>query len=467
MSAYRPIIGIEVHVEMRTNSKMFCGCANDHFGVEPNTHTCPVCLGLPGALPVANGEAIRRTIMIGLALGSEIAKQSKFDRKNYFYPDLPKGYQISQYDQPLCLGGAVPTSLGDVALERIHLEEDTAKLQHIHLTPEQMKTAKVDHADVSLIDFNRSGVPLVELVTKPVIHSAAQAREYAKNLVQILRYLGVSDCDMEKGSLRLEANISVQNEAEQAANKLPDYKVEVKNLNSFRFLERSIAYEIERHAKLRDAGELPVQETRGWNDAKGQTYSQRSKEDAADYRYFPDPDLPALELDDSLITELKEKLPELPQAKAERLIREFGVSAQAAAVLTAELETSVMAEHLLQSAKEAAVKPELVANAVVNKKVSTWLLTPEGKSAEELDTEIKRVVAEVITQSKVEEVPEARLLEIVANVVHDPANADAVAKYKAGKQNLLAFFVGQVARQFGGKIDFAKVSQLLQSELDK
>ena len=319
--------------------------------------------GLPGALPVANGEGIRRTIKIGLAVGSQIAKESKFDRKNYFYPDLPKGYQISQYDQPLCVGGRVETSFGPVRLERVHLEEDTAKLQHVTLTPEEMKQASVEHSDVSLVDFNRSGVALVEIVTKPDIRSGEQAREYAKNLVQILRYLGVSDCDMEKGSLRLEANISVQSEEEKSKDELPPYKVEVKNLNSFRFLERSINYEIARHVELRERGELPRQETRGWNDAKGQTYSQRSKEEAEDYRYFPDPDIPPLELSAEFIAAIRNELPELPAQKNKRWQSEYGLSEQNARVLAAEPEVSESVEALLAAAKESGLGAPTAASA--------------------------------------------------------------------------------------------------------
>lgn len=462
---YTPVIGLEIHVELRTATKMFCGCPADHFGATPNSQVCPVCYGLPGALPVANLEGIRRTIKIGLALGSQIAKQSKFDRKNYFYPDLPKGYQISQYDQPLCTGGEVETSLGRVRIERVHLEEDTAKLQHVTLSPAEMERSGVEHSDVSLIDFNRSGVGLVEIVTKPDIKSGAQAREYAKNLVQILRYLGVSDCDMEKGSLRLEANISVQTPDEQLASKLPPYKVEVKNLNSFRFLERAINYEIERHSHLRDQGELPKQETRGWNDAKGQTYSQRSKEDAEDYRYFPDPDIPPLELEQKFIEEIKQEIPELPAVKRERWAKQFNLSEQNASVLSDDALVAEHAENWLSATKDA----QQVASAVVNHKVETWLLDAQilsSKNHQGVQVEIDRVLAEVEQLYKVESVDSDELASIVNSVVSDPANQDAVENYKNGKMAVIGVFIGQVMKKLGKKTDPKTVKEAIERALN-
>ncbi len=463
---YTPIIGLEIHAELNTKSKMFCGCPAEHFGAEPNTQTCPVCLGLPGAIPVANKEAIRRTVKIGLAIGSEITRKSKFDRKNYFYPDLPKGYQISQYDLPFCVGGQVETSFGPVRLERIHQEEDTGKLQHITLSEREMQEANVEHSDVSLIDFNRSGVPLVEIVTKPDIHSAEQAREYAKNLVQILRYLNVSDCDMEKGSLRLEANISVQSEEEKAAGKLPSYKVEVKNLNSFRFLERAIAYEIERHVKMRENGELPKQETRGWNDDKGQTYSQRSKEEAEGYRYFPDPDLPAIELSEELITQIQAELPELPTARMARWQKVFGVSAQNAEVMAATPETAAVSEAALLAAQSEKLEPQKMANALVNHKIEENLL----ESAVELarnEVKLSERVLVALSQAKalyaVESIDTSELSSVIAKIVADSANADAVQKYREGKTQVVGFFMGQVMRALGKKVD----SKLVMDELAK
>lgn len=471
MASYRPIIGLEIHVEMRSESKMFCGCPAAHFGVTPNTQVCPVCFGLPGALPVANEECIKRTIKIGLALGCEVARESKFDRKNYFYPDLPKGYQISQYDQPLCYGGQIETENGAVGITRVHLEEDTAKLQHVTLTPAQMTAAGVTHADVSLLDFNRSGVGLVEIVTEPDIHSGAQARDMAKNLVQILRYLDVSDCDMEKGSLRLEANISVQSPDEQAAQKLPAYKVEVKNLNSFRFLERAINYEIERHIKLREQGELPVQETRGWNDGRGQTYSQRSKEEAEDYRYFPDPDLPALRFSEADIAAIARTLPEMPLARRARFMSQFGLSAQNATVLTDSPVVAAVAEQWLvppANNTNTTITAQQVANAVVNKKITTWLLDETALTSNDpasIAPEAQRVWQAARELYAVTSVDATQLAQVIDQVLADPQHAAAVASYKAGKLTVLGYLMGQVMRQLATKAEPTQVRAALEQAL--
>lgn len=457
---FTPVIGLEIHTELRTNSKMFCGCPADHFGKDPNTQTCPVCFGLPGALPVANGEAIRRTVMVGQALGCDIATESKFDRKNYFYPDLPKGYQISQYDQPLCFGGSVETSLGTVGITRVHLEEDTAKLQHVSLSPAEMESVGVQHSNVSLLDFNRSGVPLVEIVTEPDIKSGEHAREFGKKLVQLVRYLGVTDADMEKGSLRLEANISVQTEQEAQAKQLPPYKVEVKNLNSFRFLERAITYEVARQSEIRERGELPVQETRGWRDAEGVTYSQRRKEEAADYRYFPDPDLPPLVLSDDWKAEIKQSLPELPEAKAARFVSEFGLKPQAAEVATADSQVAHNLEQLFVAAQKTQLDPEKVANAVLNSKVTTSLL---DSSLTHTDQEIARVLEAVQALYATETVDETELSSVIEAVITE--NPDVVEKYRAGKTQVIGFLMGQVMRKIGKKIDPSVVTSLLQKML--
>ena len=303
---YTPTIGLEVHVELNTKSKMFCSCLNDPDERHPNINVCPVCLGHPGVLPVINREAVRKTIKVGLALGCQIAEHSKFERKNYFYPDLPKGYQISQWHQPFCREGFLEIGKEKIKIRRVHLEEDTARLIH------------PAGSDYSLVDFNRAGIPLMELVTEPGIDSAKEAREFAQTLHLIMHYLDVSDADMEKGQMRVEVNISLSKEKGKLGT-----KVEIKNLNSFRAVERGIDYEIQRQTELLKSGKKIVQETRGWDGVKGITVSQREKEEAHDYRYFPEPDLPPLHFTVQEIKEIQAEIPELPQQRKQRLAKEY------------------------------------------------------------------------------------------------------------------------------------------------
>lgn len=406
---YEPVIGLEIHVELKTKSGMFCGCPADHFGKPPNTGTCPVCLGLPGALPVPNKKAVEWTIMLGLALGSDIAEVSKFDRKHYFYPDLPKGYQISQYDQPLARGG----TLGGVRIHRVHLEEDTGKLQH----------ATVEGKKVTLVDFNRSGVPLVEIVTEPDIHSAEEARDFLKKLHQVVRYLGISDADLEKGSMRLEPNISLRPLGQKD---LPKYKVEVKNINSFRFAVAAINYEIKRHTHILDEGTVPMQETRGWDEAKGATVSQRSKEEAADYRYFPEPDIPPMRFAQAQIEKIKSQIGELPDAKAKRFQKEYGLEQKDIAILT---DSRRLADYFEECVSIGKIPAQKLANWIINKKVNIDDVMPAA------------LVGSILKAQEVVDVP----TELITKVLAD--NPKAVADYKAGKEQSLMFLMGTVKRQ--------------------
>ena len=436
MVTYEPVIGMEIHVELKTASKMFCGCPADHFAKPPNTQTCPVCLGLPGALPVPNKKAIEWTIMLGLALGSTISEVSKFDRKHYFYPDLPKGYQISQYDQPFCLGGKITTSFGDVRIHRVHLEEDTGKLQH----------TKIDGKPVTLVDFNRSGVPLVEIVTEPDIHSSEQAKEFLKKLHQIVQFLNISNADMEKGSMRLEPNISVR---PVGSSELPKYKVEVKNINSFNFVKRAIDFEVERHIKILEEGKIPVQETRGWNEDKDATVSQRSKEEAHDYRYFPEPDIPPMVFTDKEINDLKKRLPESPEAKKDRFVKSFGLSDYDVTQLLDEPERAKFFESCVNVAK-APVTAKMVANWIINKKADSSL-PPE------------KFVSIITAANVVEDVSDDVITKAVSEVL--AANPKAVADFKAGKEQVKMFLFGNVLKTLKGKGDKKKVMEILQKGL--
>src|SRR3989338_1538647 len=323
-------VGLEIHAELRAKTKMFCGCKNDSDEKHPNVNICPVCGGHPGTLPVINKEAVRQVQRTGLALGSELQKHSQFDRKNYFYPDIPKGYQISQYKYPLVLEG----SLNGVKITRIHLEEDTARSQHNKKN------------DASLVDFNRAGVPLMELVTEPDITSAKQAREFAEELQLVLQYLGASEANMEKGEMRCEANISVSKTSEKGV------KVEVKNLNSFRAVERAIEYEVRRQIELLESGKKVIQETRGWDENKEITFSQRSKESAHDYRYFPEPDLPPMEFSDEYIEKLRATIPELPEQKRKRFTEEYGISADLVETLVSERSLAAFWEKVISELRD-------------------------------------------------------------------------------------------------------------------
>ncbi|MFH0943492.1 MAG: Asp-tRNA(Asn)/Glu-tRNA(Gln) amidotransferase subunit GatB [Candidatus Beckwithbacteria bacterium] len=420
-----PTIGLEIHVELKTLSKMFCTCPAVHFQVKPNTHTCPVCLGLPGALPVPNQKAIDWAIMVGLALDCQINLETTFDRKHYFYPDLPKGYQISQLDDPFCFSGKLELDSGKIVrINRVHLEEDTAKLIH----------KKVNNQPVTLIDFNRSGVPLVEIVTEPDLHHAADAKEFLKKLQAIVRSLNVSNCDMEKGSMRLEANISLSPDP----NQLADYKVEVKNLNSFRFVEQAINYEISRQSEFLKSKKKPVQETRGYNPKLKQTFTQRIKETAEDYRYFPEPDIPPIILTPEYIKALRSKLPQLPASRIKALIDQYHLSANTAKIIVADPKKLQYFKANLKN-----LEPIKLANLIVNKKIDI---------SKPLNTQLRAGLTAKID------------LNLLDQVITE--NSEVVAKYKAGKTSVLGFLVGQVMKLTHGQADPKQTQKILLDKLN-
>jgi aspartyl-tRNA(Asn)/glutamyl-tRNA(Gln) amidotransferase subunit B len=427
MSDFETIVGMEIHVELKTKSKMFCGCKNDpFFAAKPNIHTCPVCLGLPGGLPVPNRQAVEWVIKLGLALGCEIPLFSKFDRKNYFYPDLAKGYQISQYDQPFCIHGIVETEFGKVRIHRVHLEEDTGKLMH----------TTIDGRKVTLVDFNRSGVPLVEIVTEPDIRSGDQAKAFLKKLQQIIRYLGISDADMEKGSMRLEPNISVRrimNHKSRFKNQdLPNYKVEVKNINSFNFVKKAIEYETTRHIKLLENGETPIQETRGYNADKGITYPQRLKENANDYRYFPEPDIPPFRWNTEFIKLIKSTLPELPEQKIVRLSKSYGLNDYDSGILT---ESITLADYF----EEAVSATHKIKLDITPKNIANWIINRKINIDEVLPVDLVKRISKV---TQVNTIDESELLNVIQEVIRN--NPQAVSDYKSGKEQAIMYLVGQV-----------------------
>ncbi len=436
---YKAVIGLEVHVELKTNSKMFCACSAEYFGQKPNTHTCPVCLGLPGALPYPNKKAIEWCVMIGLALNCKIPLFSKFDRKNYFYPDLAKGYQISQYDKPFCQNGWIELQNGKrIGITRVHMEEDTGKL--IHET--------VNGKKVSLIDFNRSGVPLVEIVTEPDFETADEVKEYLQKLQQIVRYLNVSNADMEKGDMRLEPNISLkkQNETE-----LPKYKVEVKNINSFGFVTKAINYEIKRQTEILEKGDTPLQETRGFVEKNSSTITQRVKEEASDYRYFPEPDIPPIRWVESQILSLKSQIPELPDEKIKRFEQEYSLPKADSLILTKERNTADYFEEAVSLGKTYDLIPKQIANTIINKKVDIEQVLPA------------KLVEEILTSSKTEIIDEKELKSVIKKILKD--NPKVADDYKKGKDTVIQFAIGQVMYIIRKKIDTEILRKLIMEEL--
>ncbi|MDI6715746.1 MAG: Asp-tRNA(Asn)/Glu-tRNA(Gln) amidotransferase subunit GatB [Actinomycetota bacterium] len=479
---FESIIGLEIHVELATKSKMFCACST-RFGEEPNTQTCPVCLGLPGSLPVANEKAIEYVIKSGLAVGCDISLYSVFHRKNYFYPDMPKNYQISQYDLPLCVNGHIDLDMEGyetrIGITRIHLEEDTGKLIHVG------GAGRIAGAEYSLVDFNRAGVPLMEIVSEPDIRTPEEAKAYAQKLRSILLALGVSDVSMEKGSMRVDANVSIRPKGSTEFG----VKTELKNLNSFRSLQRALAYEIERQKKAIEAGEVIVQETRHWDENKGVTSTLRTKEYAHDYRYFPDPDLVPMEFKSDWIEKLRAELPELPDERKQRFMKDYGLPAHDARLLTEDKPMGDFFEETIALYKG---DPKFVSNWLLgdisyylnteNLEIDETAITPRhladllrlidqgvisGKIAKEIFPEIFETgkLPQVIVEEKgmTQISDESEISSIVDLVLQE--NPGAVKEYREGKERALGFLVGQVMRLTKGRANPQLVNRLLREKL--
>ncbi|MDI6696984.1 MAG: Asp-tRNA(Asn)/Glu-tRNA(Gln) amidotransferase subunit GatB [Anaerolineales bacterium] len=476
---FEPVIGLEVHAELATHSKMFCACpVVDSTQAEPNSAVCPVCAGMPGTLPVLNRRAVEYGLRVALALECEVAPMSIFARKNYFYPDLPKGYQISQYEQPLARNGRliIQTSQGErtIRIRRVHLEEDTGKLTH----------CQVNGESYSLVDLNRAGIPLLEIVSEPDLHTAEEVRLYAMALRSLLRYLGVNSGDMQKGVMRVEPNVSVR----LSDSPTLGVRTEIKNLNSFRALERAVAYEIQRQSEILSRGEEVIQETRGWDEAQGKTFVQRTKEEAEDYRYFPEPDLPPLIVDEKLIAEIRASLPELPAAKLQRFQMQYGLNAYSAGVLTAE---PAVAEYFEQAARACqAASAKMAANwisgelfGLLNQAGLEIEASPVSPTAlaELIDMvargEINQNAAKttlvemfvggetaqaIVAARGLRQISDAdQIAQWVQRVLNE--NPEQVAAYYKGKATLAKWLFGQVMRLAKGRAN----PQTIQEELEK
>lgn len=473
---YETVIGLEVHVELRTKSKIFCGCAVE-FGAPPNTNTCPICLGHPGALPVVNKQAVEFAIKAAMALNCEIASETKFDRKNYFYPDSPKAYQISQYDQPIGQNGYIDIEVNGVqkriGITRLHLEEDAGKLTHLPA------------GAGSLVDFNRVGTPLLEIVSEPDIRSPEEAKAYLEKLRAIMQYCEVSDVKMEEGSLRCDANISLRPWGQEQFGT----RTELKNMNSFRAVQRGLEYEEIRQAELLDAGREVVQETRRWDETQGKTFSMRSKEEAHDYRYFPDPDLVRITIDDEWKESIRATIPELPDAKKKRYAEEYGLSAYDAEVITSSIGLARLFEESLDYTKDAKAAANWIMGDLLGYLNANHLEVEQvkltGKGLGEMigliekgtiSTKIAKTVFKTMLetgkapqqiveeQGLVQISDEGAILEIVDKVI--AANPQSVADYKSGKQKAIGYLVGQVMKETKGKANPGLVNKLMAERLN-
>lgn len=494
MTTYVPKIGLEIHVELKTKTKMFCYSLNDPNEKHPNINICPICMGHPGTLPVINQEAVKKVIMVGLALNGKVQEFSQFDRKNYFYPDLPKGYQISQYQYPLVKGGLLEIDDRKIRIRRIHLEEDTGRLIH-----------ERTEINTSLVDFNRAGVSLMELVTEPDLQSGEEVKKFGEELQLILRYLGVSDADMEKGQLRVEVNVSLQNAADEKKpgdGKLGT-KVEIKNINSFKFAADAADYEIKRQGAILDRGEKIKHETRGWDETKKETLSQRHKEEAHDYRYFPEPDLPPLEISPELVGEVYASIPELPQAKRTRFTKEFGLEQKIIENLVRDKPLADYFENVIseinQHDKETLEKPKKSLQKTtaafltgdflhilrkVSTSVSETLITPSyfaklvlffaedkisGPAAKQILEEMFRTgenPEDVINKFGLWQLSnEADLENLARHIVSE--NPKAAADYRQGKTSSLQFLIGQVMKDSQGKANPKVLQEIIKKVLDE
>ncbi|OGI21780.1 MAG: aspartyl/glutamyl-tRNA amidotransferase subunit B [Candidatus Melainabacteria bacterium RIFOXYA12_FULL_32_12] len=477
-SKYETVIGLEVHAQLKTKAKIFCGSATE-FGKQHNSQICPICAGYPGVLPVLNKEVVNFAILTGLALNCEVSRHSKFDRKQYFYPDLPKNYQISQYDMPIAKNGWIKIGEKKIRINRVHLEEDAGKLVHAG-------AAGLAGSTYSLVDYNRTGVPLLEIVSEADISSPEEARAYMEELRNVVRYLDVCDGNLEEGSLRCDANVSIR----LIGQKEFGTKAEIKNMNSFRALQKALEYEVERQTELVDKGERIIQETRLWNEAEGITVSMRSKEEAHDYRYFPEPDLVPLEIGPDWIDKLKVLMPELPEQKRQRYICDLGLSEYDASVIVESLEMARFFDKVAElganiktaanwlmgditaylkekkiSIQDTKLTPEnlaemlqLIDKGVISNNIAKKMITPlieKGDSPRKL---VEEQGVSVITD-------ESAIREIIKKVLDN--NASEVQKYKSGKPQLFGFFVGQVMKETKGRAQPETVNKIIKEELEK